>query len=538
MRKSLTKILRESLPEAIGALVAAAILFIVGSLVTSIVVGAIAVAILLWLGCIYVVLKRDTPRVLRANASHKAKGPWQYPRLKKWALVGVFLFPILAASTIIYHHYLTTRPARDFIILVANLDGPEPDKYRVTEVVLAQLRSELRPYSDIQVEALGRAVSEIEGSSIARQEGNDRKASLVVWGWYGVTNEAVLLNLHIEALDPLRFSTPSLCKSAQLQVKNPSLFTLDSFDFQAQLSGEVSYLTLGIAGIARYSVADYGKAIDFFNSALEYEAEWIGNIEPLAQSTLYFLRGNSYYFQDYFSQSLLDFNQAIDLREDYGEAMIMRAFALRESGDMLAAIGSLNQVVAIDPDNYTSYLTRGIFHYNNGNLAAALNDYNQALALQPSSGITYMARAYVHTAEDNHELAIRDYSQAHALEFITPCGYNNRGIAYYNTMAYDRALDDFDMALELAPSFHYPYIGRGMVYNKLGQHAKAIDEVTKAIELNPSDPSPYSWRASFYSSIDEEQKAEEDRRMYSELKKGAGAQEFGETIHLELEGGS
>ena len=40
---------------------------------------------------------------------------------------------------------------------------------------------------------LGRAISETGGSAAARAEGDKHKAAIVIWGWYGVTQEVVSL---------------------------------------------------------------------------------------------------------------------------------------------------------------------------------------------------------------------------------------------------------------------------------------------------------------------------------------------------------
>ena len=130
-----------------------------------------------WLGCAYVRFSRKTPRRKRRRRrtvprySHKAR---------RWALAGLIIIPLLTASGVGYHLYQQARPPSKVIVLIANFDGPEPKKYRVTETVLARLRQALEPYDDVEVKALGGAITEAEGSTAARAAGEKRKATIVM----------------------------------------------------------------------------------------------------------------------------------------------------------------------------------------------------------------------------------------------------------------------------------------------------------------------------------------------------------------------
>jgi len=85
---------------------------------------------------------------------------------------------------------------------VLEIDGSEPQKYRVTETVPARLREALMPYKDVKVEVLERAIREAKGSVVARAEEKRRQTAIVLWGWYGVTKEIVPVSVHFEVLRP------------------------------------------------------------------------------------------------------------------------------------------------------------------------------------------------------------------------------------------------------------------------------------------------------------------------------------------------
>jgi hypothetical protein len=163
--------------------------------------------------------------------------------------------------------YLTQLPDK-IIILVANFDGPEPQKYGVTDKILNNLRQALLPYEDVQVEALGRPITEAEGSTIARAEGERRGATIIIWGWYRTPGTAVPLSVNFEILLPPQ-DLPELGSEMRGEVQTMTVAELESFTLQTRLSEELAYLTLFTVGMARYAAMDWDEAIARFSNALD-----------------------------------------------------------------------------------------------------------------------------------------------------------------------------------------------------------------------------------------------------------------------------
>src|SRR3989304_1287318 len=115
----------------------------------------------------------------------------------KWVgrllLTSIIVTPILTATGFFGWKYYQSRPSDKVIILVADFEGPDPQNYRVTETIVEQLRVATKKYNDVQVQALYQAITAQQGSEVARAEGNKRKASIVLWGWYAKTEEKVLV---------------------------------------------------------------------------------------------------------------------------------------------------------------------------------------------------------------------------------------------------------------------------------------------------------------------------------------------------------
>lgn len=55
--------------------------------------------------------------------------------------------------------YAQSLPSDEVVILVADFDGPEAQKNRITETMLQDLRKKTRDYPDIKVDALEEVVT-------------------------------------------------------------------------------------------------------------------------------------------------------------------------------------------------------------------------------------------------------------------------------------------------------------------------------------------------------------------------------------------
>lgn len=142
-----------------------------------------------WIGCAYYAFARTPPLV------QDGSGTWRYPRLRPFGLVGLVVITLIVLCGIGYYFYPQFQSTSKIIVLVADFDGPDPQKYRVTETVLARLKQALAPYDDVQIQALGRSITEAEGSTTARDLGKNRHATILIWGWYGKTTETVPLSV-------------------------------------------------------------------------------------------------------------------------------------------------------------------------------------------------------------------------------------------------------------------------------------------------------------------------------------------------------
>ena len=476
------------------------------------------------LSCLYLAFKRTPPLV-----EGSSKGVWRYPRARVWALAGLVLIPLLVGGVVCYHLFEEAQPPTKSIVLIADLDGPDPKKYRVTETVLSRLHTELEPYEDVQVVALGRAISEVEGSAAAHTEGERHKAAIVIWGWYGTTEEAVELSVHFEVLRETR-CMPEIGPEVRGQLRTMAVAALTSFDLQIELSDEMTYLTLFTTGMTRFAVEDYNGAIAAFDRALNQTTK---RVQALDQSIIYFYRGLANDLEHDSTEAIQDYSQAIaldpniamaytnrgtdyDLKGDYDQAIqdfnhsirlnpnlaityTNRGVTYADRGDNDQAIQDYNEAIRLRPDDPWAYNNRGCTYAEKGDYTLAIQDYNKAIELNPHLAEIYNNRGNSYVRKGDSDGAIRDYNEAIRLNPDLPMVYNNRGCTYADKGDYDLAIKDYNKTILLDPNLAEAYYNRGRAYADKGDYTLAIRDYTQAILLNPDSPRVYSNRGNIYA---------------------------------------
>jgi tetratricopeptide (TPR) repeat protein len=450
--------------------------------------------------CIYIA-RKQVKRIRNRNAQ-----PWQYSRLRPWAIAGIHIIPALVAVGIGYYFY---TPTNKVVILIADFDGPDPQKYRVTDTIISQLRTKMAQYKDVEIEVLGRSITETEGTNIARTEGNNRKAAMVLWGWYGETTETAPVSVHLEILCQLKCS-PDFGQEVKGQIRLLPLRELQSFTLQTDLSLELSYLSLFIVGIARYEANDIEGAITVFTDALNQTEN---PIPALDQSRIYFHRSGAYLRKNEIYQALSDCNAAIKLDTNYADAYECRGTVYLSSGDVEQAIGDFNYSTHLQPSDPVAWSNLGLAYLYNKDYQQAKNALTHSINLLPTS-IAYRLRGIVHNGLHEYNPAISDFTKAIELNPDYSNAYFDRGDSYaligdyrsaesdrsyarklrasepdeseYSTISkYDQDIEKYTNIIKQNPNDADAYFRRGMAYSSKGDYERAIQDLTKSIALEP-----------------------------------------------------
>lgn len=435
-----------------------------------------------------------------------------YPRFYKFARAGLVLLVLLPSLPVIILRGGDCESRDKVLVLVADFDGPDTTHYRITEKVIAQLRQSMSGYSDTLILPLATSISEQQGSKAAQQLGAKKCATLVLWGWYGVTDSDALLTIHVENLRA--FKTPSISQSELYSAKS-SITELHSFHFQERLSKEMSAFTLFITGLIRAQADDYAEAVLRFSAALD-AGEWPENLitrvlvylnrgiaqlrlakydealADLSQAILinpkyapaYNVRGAIYTTIHDFPHAMSDYSQAIEL--DPGAAVVYhnRAYAHNLEGDYEKVRDDTTKAIELDPGiGYSTYYLRGSAEQILGDHKNAISDFSEVIRQQPHYDIGFFGRGRSYLAAEDFRNAIADLSQAIRINSNETLYFSLRGTAHYRAKQYQEALTDFAQAIKLNPKNFFAYSDRYAVYRELGLYDKEVEDLRKTLEI-------------------------------------------------------
>lgn len=150
-------------------------------------------------------------------------------------------------------------------------------------------------------------------------------------------------------------------------------------------------------------------------------------------------------------QALLQFNRAINLKDDYALAYHDRAGIKRNMGDYLGALYDYKAAVNYEPDFPLAYNNMGAVKMTLGDYQGAIEDFTVAIEQAPD---LYLA-------------------------------YNNRGFAKFQLGGLDTALMDFNKALEYRPGFIEAQLNASSTLARQDQLASAVELLDAVLLAHP-----------------------------------------------------
>lgn len=123
----------------------------------------------------------------------------------------------------------------------------------------------------------------------------------------------------------------------------------------------------------------FAAAEDVCTRALREQAMTRSN-----RAATYVNRGVLRMRKGYYDKALEDYDAAINLRPNIGEAYLNRGAALIYTSDFASAIAPLDRAIELDSrDLFAAYYNRGIAKENSGDIPGAYYDFQKALELKP-----------------------------------------------------------------------------------------------------------------------------------------------------------
>ena len=446
-------------------------------------------------------------------------------------ILGVVALVLVTLATFgprTYRYVQAHRPPGRLIVLVAEFDGPDREKYQFRQRFINKLNSALGQYrNDVEVRKLDSLIQEGSPKHDILAIGMAHKAAILIWGWYAATVQNAQVSVHFELLRPPRIAPP-LSLDLQGEARTFSIAELNSFTLQEDLSGKLAFACLFTVGLARYSTGDYPSAMGALSQALAESSSvspsdaaillyYLGHLSELQgepdRALAYYSagirfkpdfaeilnnRGNLYEAKREHDKAIADYNEAIRLRPDFADAFHNRGFAYHFKGDTDKAIADLTEAIRLKPDFPYAHSNRGNAYRAKGDLDKAISDHTEAIRLKSDDAVLFYNRANAYSGSYDHDRAIADYSEAIRLVPSYANAWCNRGNEYYTTQDFDKAIADASEAIRLRPDLADAFYNRGLAHNARCEYHEAIADFSEYIRLKPDDADAYVSRAYAY----------------------------------------
>jgi len=155
--------------------------------------------------------------------------------------------------------------------------------------------------------------------------------------------------------------------------------------------------------------------------------------------------------QDIVASTMPQATTPTPLESNRAQALVQRAVAAQEAGELTRALSLLEQAVKLDPTAKAAYNSWGNVYYQQRRYQQALAMYHKALAIDP------------------------DYAKAR----------NNLGSTYMQLAMDERAIEELQRALRADSSYSLTYYNLACVYARGGNSTTAAQYLQQAIALEP-----------------------------------------------------
>ncbi len=366
-------------------------------------------------------------RFTKKNTGRKKASLIFSKKMRSFALFGIYIIPILVLTGVGINKYEIARQENEVVILIANFDGPDSQKYGVTQFLVEKIDEGISNINKAHTRTLSETITATQGITHATRVGRDEKADIIVWGWYVVTESGINVTYHIEILNfdnGLGVISP---KDVKINVSAP-IEKVNTFDFQSnQLPDNIVFdiqRSIYQVFIITQETPENGLAV--VNSALDFlekNHDSFDNYKELYSSVLS-ARASVYAGLHGFDRAISQANDAIAYYPSY-DAYVNRAHIYAYVGDQEAALKdfmeSLNQTPTEDSSYLNSYLGIGGIYEFQGNYKEAISWYTKGIEaldecnLQGGCHLLFVSRGIAFLKIDDKPSAEADFLTANSI---------------------------------------------------------------------------------------------------------------------------
>lgn len=276
----------------------------------------------------------------------------------------------------------------------------------------------------------------------------------------------------------------NLNKAIQLDTKSGNAYRGLGLIYRDQLKNDEAEKFFLQAAMNFLEKSIYKGAIKDFTFAIELDYN---------DANLYDFRGWAYYFSEQYNEALKDFNKAIQLDSNLAQAYNGRASVYEKQGkfdeaktnylqagkkylsqkEYDSARRDFNNAIKIDENYGEAYYWLGQVESFQSNYQETINQYDKAISLGYISEWIYNNRGCAKYNLKLYEDAIEDFDINIEKYPAFPNSYRWRGESYYKLGEYEKAKPDFEKFLELE---------KNLEEKNKKEYEEKIEKCQKAIE--------------------------------------------------------
>ena len=232
----------------------------------------------------------------------------------------------------------------------------------------------------------------------------------------------------------------------------------------------------------------WGDNFSLWDDVLKkYNISSIGNIKEKGRIAFaYNFRGLGYAEKGNYRLAMEDYNVALKIDSQYGEALNNRANAYGMIGQNDLALQDFKQIITINPKFADAYYNRGNLYLTISDLDKAINDFTEVIRIDPGMADAFNNRGVAFRLKGQYEKSFSDLNQALIINRKLAEAYFNRGIIYNIHKQYIPAIANFTETLKIKPQYTDAYFNRGASFAFLGKYDDAIRDFQQVLNIDGS----------------------------------------------------
>ena len=184
-----------------------------------------------------------------------------------------------------------------------------------------------------------------------------------------------------------------------------------------------------------------------------------------------------------------EYEQAIALQPDYGNAHINLGQLFAQEGDWTSALAEYETVLRLQPHDPDAQYRAGVALMRLGRADEAVVHYRHALAEQPDFALAELDLGNATLERGHTDEAITHYRRALQIDPQNVDAHFNLGRVYLQQRRLADAISEYQRAVSIQPNDPEAHLSLGNAFAAAASESRAITEIEKALELAPNSVS-------------------------------------------------